>query len=310
MAALLDVILPVFLVIGFGYVAARSRYMSESAVDSLLHFAQNVAVPCLLFLAIWRIDLGADFDGGLLASFYGGAFAGFALGFLGGRFLFRRSLTDSIAIGFCGFFSNTVLLGLPITERAYGSAALVHNYAILSIHALVTYGFGITAMELARAGAGGGRHLARKVATLMLRNPLLIGILLGLAFNLSGAPLPGVAISALETLAAAALPAALFALGGVLSRYRPEGDRLAIAWVTGVSLLAHPAVTWLLASRVFALDSGQLRSAVLTAAMAPGLNTYLFANMYGAARRVAASSVLVATALSIATIWFWLAILP
>ena len=52
------------------------------------------------------------------------------------------------------------------------------------------------------------------------------------------------------------------------------------------------------------------RSAILTAAMAPGVNAYIFANMYGRARRVAASSVLIATALSVFTVWGWLAVLP
>ena len=37
---------------------------------------------------------------------------------------------------------------------------------------------------------------------------------------------------------------------------------------------------------------------------------YVFANLYGVAKRVAASTVLVATGLSIATIWLWLQILP
>ena len=44
--------------------------------------------------------------------------------------------------------------------------------------------------------------------------------------------------------------------------------------------------------------------------MAPGVNAYLFANIYGAARRVAASSVLMATALSTLTVWMWLNLLP
>ena len=53
-----------------------------------------------------------------------------------------------------------------------------------------------------------------------------------------------------------------------------------------------------------------MRSAVVTASMAPGVNAYLFANLYGAAVRSAASGVLIATALSILTIWGWLAALP
>jgi hypothetical protein len=44
--------------------------------------------------------------------------------------------------------------------------------------------------------------------------------------------------------------------------------------------------------------------------MAPGINAYVFANMYGAARRVAASAVLIATATSILSVWVWLALLP
>ena len=58
------------------------------------------------------------------------------------------------------------------------------------------------------------------------------------------------------------------------------------------------------------IDTGQLRGAVVTAAMAPGINTYVFANMYGVAKRVAASAVLVGTALSVLTASFWLYILP
>ena len=43
MSALLDVILPVFLVIGFGYVAARAGLFDEAAVDGVMRFAQNFA---------------------------------------------------------------------------------------------------------------------------------------------------------------------------------------------------------------------------------------------------------------------------
>jgi predicted permease len=57
------------------------------------------------------------------------------------------------------------------------------------------------------------------------------------------------------------------------------------------------------------LDGDFFRSGVLTAAMAPGFKAYIFANMYGRARRVAASSVLIATGVSIFTIWVWLALL-
>lgn len=311
MAALVDVILPVFLVLGFGYAVAWKGIFNNAAVDGLMLFAQNMAIPCLLFLAISRIDLQADFDIPLLASFYLGGLVSYTLGHLGARHLFKRPLQDAIAIGFCALFSNSVLLGLPITERAYGTAALAGNYAIVSIHALVIYGFGMTLMELARARESGtGQALPLKIARSMMSNPLLIGIVLGFFVNITGLNLPGVLISALETMSAAALPAALFGLGGVLVRYHPQGDAKVIALITVLSLLVHPALTYVLGTTIFSLDQAGLRSAVMTAAMAPGVNTYLFANMYGVARRVAASGVLIATGLSILTIWFWLSVIP
>ena len=48
---LLDVVIPVFLVIGAGYLATRSGQFKSSAVDGLNVFTQKFAIPCLLFQA-------------------------------------------------------------------------------------------------------------------------------------------------------------------------------------------------------------------------------------------------------------------
>ena len=151
MSVLGSVILPVFIVIGFGYVAVWRGYFSDAGVDLLMKFTQGFAIPCLLFQAIVGLDLGAGFNLPLLASFYAGALAGFGIGTFGARLIFGRSWEDSVAIGFIGFFSNSVLLGLPITERAYGVGALAGNYAIIALHAPFCYGVGITVMEFVRA---------------------------------------------------------------------------------------------------------------------------------------------------------------
>ena len=309
MQALIEVILPVFLVMGFGYVAVWRGLFSDDAVDGLMKFTQNFAIPSLLFRAISTLDLGQNFDFALLGSFYAGATLGFLAGLFGARYLFKRPWEDSVAIGFCTLFSNSLLLGLPITERAYGAGALQPNYAIIALHAPFCYGLGLTVMEIVRAKGNGVLATGRSIFRAMFRNALVIGIVLGFAVNFTQVPLPGVLTDAFDLMIRAALPAALFGLGGVLFRYRPEGDMATIAYVCGISLVLHPAVVWGLGS-VNGLTTGQFRSAVLTAAMAPGVNSYVFANMYGVAKRVAASSVLIGTALSILSIWVWLAILP
>ncbi|WP_372993461.1 AEC family transporter [Sulfitobacter sp.] len=308
MQTLLDVILPVFLVIGFGYVAVWRGVFPVAGIDGVMRFSQGFAIPCLLFQSIAKIDLSASFDPALLISFYTGAAICFALGILGARFLFNRDWEDCVAIGFCCLFSNSVLLGLPITERAYGSDALTGNFAIIAMHSPFCYGLGITVMEFVRNRGQSGLSLVRNVGNAMFHNPLVIGIIGGFMVNFSGFAIPSVIDDGLSLIVRAALPAALFALGGVLIQYKPEGDLKAIAMVCLIALLVHPAIVWMMGTRLD-LPQDLFRSGVLTAAMAPGFNAYIFANMYGRARRVAASSVLIATVASVLTAWMWLTIL-
>lgn len=308
MSTLVDIVLPVFLVIGLGYIVRWRGMLNDQVIDGLMRFAQSVAIPCLLFLAISQLDLGAEFNLPLLISFYTGAVAGFLAGLLGARFIFGRPWPDAVAIGFVSLFSNSLLLGLPITERAFGPEALAGNYAIISIHAPICYGIGITAMEIARAQGTGPLQTALQIGRSMSRNMLVLAIAAGFVVNLSGLPLPGVMIEALSLLGRAALPTALFALGGVLYLYRPEGDLRIVAYLCLTSLVAHPAITWGL-GRQMGLETDQFRSAIITAASAPGINAYIFANMYGVGKRVAATTVLVGTGLSIITVWGWLGLL-
>ncbi len=305
---LLDVIVPVFLVIGFGYLAVWRGWFPVSGIDGIMQFAQNFAVPCLLFTAIARLDLGASFDWRLLLPFYGGAGICFALGIFGARWFFQRDWEDAIVIGFCCLFSNSVLLGLPIMERAYGPAAMAGNYAIVAIHSLFCYGLGITVMEIARAHGASGVTLIKTVGRSMFRNALVLAIFAGFAVNLTGLPLPGVLWDGLDLVVRAAFPVALFALGGVLIQYRPEGSIPTVAMVCAIALLVHPALVWVFGTMAGTPDHF-FKSAVLTASMAPGFNAYIFANMYGRAKRVAATSVLLATGTSILSVWGWLTLL-
>ncbi|APX17166.1 malonate transporter [Phaeobacter inhibens] len=306
--SLIDVILPVFLVIGAGYVATRRGYFQASHVDGLMKFTQSFAIPCLLFRAIATLDLSASFDPRLLISFYSGAAICFSLGMIGARLIFKRDWEDCVAIGFCCLFSNSVLLGLPITERAYGADNLTGNYAIIAFHSPFCYGLGITVMEIVRNKGAGGFATVRSVFSAMFKNVLILGIALGFVVNLSGLWIPQAVDEALSLVIRAALPTALFALGGVLVQYRPEGDLRAIGFVCAISLMVHPALVWSMGSAL-KVQPDLFRSAVLNAAMAPGFNAYIFANMYGRAKRVAASSVLIATGSCILTVWLWLLIL-
>ena len=311
MGGLLVVILPVFLLIGIGYCATRFAGFPQSGVDGLMKFTQSYAFPCLLFRAVSGFDIGEQFHAPLLLTYYTAAVICFVLGFLAARYIFRRDLEDCVVIGFCCLFSNTLMLGIPITERAYGHQALEANFAIIAIHAPFCYTLGIAVMETVRARGTGLRPMgiAGQIGRQMARNPLVIALILGFIVNLGGVPIPRPLMDAVNLMTAAAVPAALFAVGGVLVQYKIEGDWRVVAVICMITLLIHPTLVWFFGHWA-ALNTDQFRSALITAAVAPGINTYVFANIYNRAKRVAASSVLVTTIASTLTVWFWLSTLP
>lgn len=308
MLNILNTVLPVFFIVGAGYLAVKYKLFADAGVTTLMMFTQNFAVPALLFLALYRLDFGAYFDLRLIFSFYTGAILCFALGYLGARRIFKRRPGESVAIGFGALFSNSVLLGLPIMERAFGAEALAPNYALIALHAPVCYFIGITAMEIARADGRGRAETARVTMRAMFRNTISMACAAGFVLNYSGLPLPEPVIAALEMIGRAALPAALFGLGGVLSRYRIRSTLGEAALITVLSTMIHPAIAYTLTHLVFGMDPAFVRSATVMASMAPGVNAYVFASMYDRATGEIASTVIIATAVSVVTAagWLWL----
>ena len=301
---LLDTVGPVFLIVLAGFLAVRRGLFDAAAVDALMRYAIRLAIPCLLFRAVSRIDLGAAYDGRALLSFYAPALLCFALAGGLARRAFGRRPGEAVAVGFAGLFSNLVLLGLPVVERTFGEAALPTAFAIVSLHAPFCYALGIVSMELLRADGRAWPETARAVAGTLLGNAMMIGIGLGFAVNLAGLGVPAPVGVALDMIAASALPIALVGLGGTLVRYALServGETLA---VVAISLVLHPALAFGLATLlgVGAADRGTL---VLMAAMAPGANAYLFASMYGRAEGTAAAAVLLGTVSAVLTVTLW-----
>ncbi|MFZ8959326.1 MAG: AEC family transporter, partial [Paracoccaceae bacterium] len=237
MYALFEVVMPVFIVIGLGYLMVWRGIFSEEGVDLLMKFSQGIALPALLFLAISRLDLSQDFHFPMLLSYYSGSVFVFLMGIFGARVIFGRLWTDAVAIGFAAMFANSLLLGLPIMERAYGPESLAGNYAIVALHAPLCYLVGVTAMEGVKAGRMAPHILALAVGRALSRNSLTLAIGAGFVVNVIGIGMPIVVEDGIALLARAGLPTALFGLGGVLYRYRPEGEVRVIAMVLILSLM-------------------------------------------------------------------------
>jgi hypothetical protein len=256
----------------------------------------------MLVRTLARAELPAEPEWGLLLAYFAGALAVFALAAVAAANLFGQRGAAPGIFGISAAFSNTIILGIPLILEAYGEAAAVPLSLIVACHSALL--FTVTTV-CAEAGLGGAVAWPTVVANIgrgLAANPILWGIAAGLALNLLDLGLPLVVDRLAETLGAAALPAALFALGANLARFRVAGSLRAACLLTGLKVFVHPALVWALGSFVFPLRPLSLTVALTLAALPTGINAYLFAARYGTAVPEATSTILVSTLIAVATL--------
>jgi predicted permease len=306
MIAIVNVVLPVFAIIGLGYFAVRLRLYPAAGVPGLVAFVNNFATPCLLFQALLTSDFSSTFNFSIILPFYAGSLFSLFGGMFIAQRLFGNRPGEAVSSGFSAMFTNTVLVGIPIITRAYGGPALPTMFSIIAFHASVLITLGMLVMELVRRdGAPLGRALW-SASGRIVRNPLLWGIVLGLLGNHFQVKLPEPVSAFFTMMAAAVVPAALFGLGGALNQYR-----LADSWAQALAmsilkLVVHPLIAWVLMVPVLGVDPSIARYGVLLAAMPTGINAYVFATYYDRGIDVATNVVLITTVASLLTVSGWL----
>lgn len=306
MLDILNVVLPVFALMALGYFAVRFRLFPGEGVRGLVLFVNNFATPCLLFKAMATSDFSTAFNWGVIIPFYVGAVAVFILGCLIASKVFRNRPGESVSSGFAAMFTNTVLIGIPVVQRAYGDAALVIAFSIIAFHASVLITMGMLTMELVRRD-GAPMHKALAVAGVrIVSNPLLWGIALGVAANLLQVQLIEPVDAFIAMMAAAVTPAALFGLGGALNDYKLSENWGQSLSMSALKLIVQPAIAWVLMIHVLHVDHDIARYGVLLAAMPAGINAYVFASYYNRGVNVATNTILISTVLSILTVTAWL----
>jgi len=301
-----DVVAPVFVIVLIGYLAVKIKLFPQSGISALIAFTNSIAAPILLFRAMLTLDFATALDAKIIAPFYIAALSGFVLGIVLARTVFKYRPGEGVSVGFSALFTNTVLLGIPIVQRAYGVEALPIIFLIIGFHAPSLMTIGMLTMELSRRD---GRKLSVALFDAFKRivsNPLLIGIASGVTLNLSGLNLPKVLDDATKMMVAAVLPTALFGLGAALTQYSIKKAIGPAAAMSVIKTMLHPFLAWVILVPILGVPHEVSRVVVLLAAMPSGINAYVFATYYNRALDVATSTVLLSTLVSVFSISFWL----
>lgn len=291
------IVLPVFALVLTGFVAGKAGWMKDDAIAGLSTFVFTFAIPVLLFQSMATAKLPDAFPLAFFAAYYLPTLAlfGVVLAMAGGN---GRGLVDRTMTAMSASYSNVVMLGVPLVVASLGNAGDVPLVVILSTHAAVMFVLVTINAELGRGDAASIAALPLQTVRVLARNPIVVGLLLGIGVNLAGLTLPGTLAQTASLLGDAAIPCAVFSMGASISRYPIRGEAVRIALLVVAKNLVHPALVWLACTQVFALDATWTAVAVILAACPSGINAYLFASRYNSQVAPTATVIVISTAVS------------
>jgi len=313
LADIFSVTFPFFALVLCGYLAARSRLLPLDAVPGLNMFVLYFALPCMLWRFGSTTPLLQLFNPMIAAVWLAAA----ALVVAAAAALARRrgaGWADAALGALVAAFPNSGFMGVPLILALLGAGAVGPVMATLLVDLVATTSLCIGLAHLGSDAVQPQGPAQAVVRTLkgVLRNPMPWSILLGALVGALGwvpwAPLN----RAVQLLADAASPVALFTIGAVLARSqiqagaatRPQPGQSDVGWITGAKLALHPLVVWglgTLAVQAGALPGAALLPLVLTAALPSASNVSLLAERYSADNGRVARIILWSTALAFVT---------
>jgi predicted permease len=310
MTSLLETVIFIFGLVAIGYLFGWTRLLGPRVGEALTQFAVSVAIPVLLF----RTLVEADFAGMRPWEYWGAYFSAVVIAWIGGQIIvskvFGRDSRASIVGGVACSFSNLVLVGLPLILGIYGQAGFEVLSLLVMVHLPVMMAASVVLFAWVDRGSGAAATPA-KVAEQFLRaflgNPIIVGILAGIAWRLTGWPIPALALPLVDALAGVAGTVALFAVGLSLVQFGIKGTVLPAIALSPLKLLLMPAIVLLLA---LALDLPPLvaKVAVVAAGLPTGVNPYLIASRFGTGQALASNTLTLTTAAAALTTAFWLVV--
>lgn len=302
MDTILTIILPVFGLVALGFAVGRPPLFPADVSKTLGNFIYYLALPALLFRSMAARGLPHADEMALLAAYYSALALVTLATFLYARFHYREQAAGAASLTLGGNFSNMVLVGVPLTLSAYGQAGLQQMLLIATFHAAFLVGITTVVAEAGRAGGGGPWRVAGNTLLALMKNPVIIANMSGLAFGSLGGRLPLPLDQALAMLGSAAVPCSLFALGASLVGVAVTDLVGRTLFMVTVKLLILPAMIFVSGRYLFDLPDLQLAIAVTTASLPAGLNAFLFAQRYDAhANRVASATLLTTVCSAITT---------
>jgi len=291
---------PLFLLILLGVLLGNRHWPSSEfwvQMERLIYF---VLFPAMLVGTLATADV-SQVPVGRLALVLLGAMAlfGMALWHFRGWLALEPAAFTSVFQGAVRFNTYVGVAGAAALHGSLGAttAAVAVALMVPIVNVMCVASF-VAAGTLGSASVG-------KSALALIKNPLILGCLVGIALNLSGIGLPGWSEDTVSLLGGAALPLGLVAVGVAL---RPRAllrfDRGVLATNT-IKLVLMPVLVLVLAWAL-RLDPVSRDVALLFAALPTATSAYILARQLGGDAELMAAIITGQTLLAMLTLPMWL----
>ena len=250
-----NAVMPIILLIGVGYWLKRAGWINDNFIKVGKTLVFKLFLPCSLFVNIYNVSgIGAIPWSIVLYSVFMLVVV-FGLGFLCAKLCTKDDRRKGV-VWQCSFRSNFAIIGLPLASALGGSAGAAMS-AVLSAFTIPTYNvLSIVALSTYVSQSGRKKRTIGQFILEVLRNPLTIGVLLGLGALVIRSAQDAIfgevvfslkrdvefAYDALSSLKAIASPLGLIVLGGQCEFSAVKGMKNEIITSTLCRIVIAPAI--------------------------------------------------------------------
>lgn len=295
MVDILTALLPIFALILMGFLLRQKRLLAEAfwlPCEQLNYF---YLFPILMFSQVAKADLARFQILPLAAAVLGAVLIG--AGVLVVWKIWRGQSGEMFSSVIQGAVRPNTYVGVAAAAAMYGSTGLTVTSICIAVAIPLLNVASIVILMLYGSGRG---PTVRQIVRALVTNPVIVSVLAGALFNLSGLHLPQVIGNFFAILGSASLPLGLLAVGAGLDLKAAKSAHGPVLQSSIVKLLLVPLLTlWI--GLALNITGPELAVIVLFNSLPCTPSAYIMAKLLGGDHRLAASIITVQTVLAALT---------
>ena len=298
----LNATIPIFFLMVLGACFKKAGIMEGDFVDRVNQFVFKVALPVLLFEDLSNSDFLKVWDTRFVLFCFVSTLGGILLAVLLSMGLKDRRLRGEFIQA--SYRSSAALLGIAFIKNIYGDAGMaplmiIGSVPLYNVMAVVILAF------TSPGGAVLDRRMLGRTVVGILKNPIILGILSGMAWSLMGLKQPQIMEKTVSSLAGVATPLGLMAMGASFDlRQASQGVRAALG-ASAIKLVLLSA-SFLPAAVYMGFRQQQLVAILVMLGSATTVSCFVMARNMGHEGVLSSSAVAITTCGSAFTLTLWL----